>query len=84
MDKNIKKMANILNIWKQRDLTTLGKITIIKSLVIPKFTLIAGSITLPDENIIKTINTLLYNFIWNKNEKTHINRTNSDRRFKYN
>ena len=62
-------MANILNIWKQRDLTTLGKIAFVKSLVISKITFITGNTTLPDENIIKTINSIQYNFIWNKNER---------------
>ena len=50
-----------------------GKITVIKSLLIPKFTYLLQAIAIPN-NIVKQINSMLYSFLWGNN-KEKIKRT---------
>ena len=61
----LNEMKSILNIWTPRGLTLLGKITIIKSMVIPK--LVNKTSNLPvmlPESFIKQVNQILFQFIW--------------------
>ena len=59
----IEKKGSILFNWLARRLTLLGKITIIKTLAVSQIVYILSSLpTLPD--ILKTINSTLYNFLW--------------------
>jgi exonuclease III len=64
----IEKMANLLKSWKRRQLSLFGKITVIKTLAIPKLVFSATNTYTPD-NIIKIINKHLYGFIWNKRDR---------------
>ena len=59
------KLAPKLNLWKTRGLSLLGKITILKSLILPK--LYYELFMLPTEihsPFIKQLNALIYGFIW--------------------
>ena len=49
--------------------TILGKIQVIKSLIIPKF-LYRLINTTASETVVKEINKLMFNFIWNWQDKT--------------
>ena len=70
-DKNIKvnwtqkleKVEIMLNNWKKRDISLLGKIQVIKTFVISQFVLPATILIVPS-GIIKKIETMLYRFIW--------------------
>ena len=55
---NIKKL---INIWSSRGLSLYGKVTIIKSLLLPKV-VYASSLLPTPEHIIKELNHLIYNF----------------------
>ena len=57
-----------LELWKCRNLTLFGKVTIIKQLAIPKILFVATMLPIPD-GIIKKINALLYGFIWGKRDR---------------
>ena len=59
-----REVQTLLNIWSSRGLTLLGKITILKSLVIPKivYKAIYLPVTLP-EIFIKELNHIMYKFI---------------------
>ena len=61
----LNKMKSILDIWTSRGLTLLGKITIIKNMVIPKLVYKASNlhVILPD-SFIKQVNQVLFKFIW--------------------
>ena len=67
-DSILKSIKNLLNLRKWRGLTLLGKIQIVKSLiksnVLSKAALISVS-----EDLIKGINSFIYGFIWNGNDK---------------
>ena len=55
--------------WKKRKLTLFGKCTVTNSLAISKLVYLANILELPDENYIKKINRLIFNFIWNKTDR---------------
>ena len=53
-----------------RKLTVLGRITVLKTLIIPIITHLLISLPNPGEMFLKTLNTLFFKFIWqNKPEK---------------
>ena len=64
-DKKIIEIKQILNNWKKRKLTPYGKIVVIKSLAVSKITHLILSIPNPSQKLIKEVNALFYNFLWN-------------------
>jgi hypothetical protein len=64
-----KEFKQILDMWTQRDLSLIGKITILKSLAFSKLIYQCGVLT-PIQKFINHIIDLSYKFIWNnKNDK---------------
>ena len=57
------KLKQIINNWKVRQITIFGRITIAKSLGISQILYNASVLETPKQ-VIKTINKLLFNFIW--------------------
>ena len=53
----------ILNFWAQRNLSLMGRITILKSLAFSTIIYQCANLLMP-ENIIKDIETSAYNFVW--------------------
>ena len=63
--EKIERIKNILNSWSARRLTLLGKITIIKSLAVSQIVHVLSF--LPTyQGALKEINSLLYDFLWDK------------------
>ena len=50
--------------WRARDLTLIGKITIIKCFALSKLIHVTSTLPLPD-NFAQKVNDLIYKFIWN-------------------
>ena len=61
----IDEMKAILNIWSSRSLTLLGKIAVLKNLIIPKIIYKVSHlpIFLPD-SFVNELNQTLFRFIW--------------------
>ena len=57
-----------INIWSSRGLSIYGKVTIIKSLIIPKFVYISSLLPVPKE-IVKELNQMIFNFLWKGTDK---------------
>ena len=55
----------MINSWSKRNISTIGRITVIKSLILPKLTHLFMSLPDPDQSYIKYINRLFFNYIWN-------------------
>ena len=53
IEKQIQKSENIINSWNKRNLSLIGKITVVKSLILPNITFIASVCTIPPEYIQK-------------------------------
>ena len=58
------EIETIVNRWKNRHLTPLGKVTVIKTLLLPKLTHLFMSIPSPNVDFILKMNKTFYNFIW--------------------
>ena len=61
--EKINKMNTILNIWRSRNLSLKGKITIIKTLVLPQIQFLFSMLHVPNE-ILKKLDVMLFNFLW--------------------
>ena len=66
-------MQTLVNIWKPRNLSLKGKITIIKTLILPQIQFFFSMIYIPEESL-KTIDDLLFNYLWD-NKTAKIKRT---------
>ena len=60
----IQKNKSLIQLWKRRYLTPLGKITVIKTLLLPILNHLFISIPNPNDQIIKEINNVLFEFLW--------------------
>ena len=58
-DKKLVKIKSLLNSWKKRILTPIGKIAVSKSLIISQLNHLFMSLPNPNENFIKELNKLL-------------------------
>ena len=59
----IKKIKNVTNSWRQRQLTIKGRITIAKALLISQLVYVASSIKIPKVDL-QMIQSLIMKFIW--------------------
>ena len=80
-EKNFKEKVDsikkLTNIWSSRGLSIYGKVTIIKSLLIPKLVFIS-SVLSPPSKIIKQVNSMIFSFLWNGKDKvTRLSSINS-------
>lgn len=68
MDINFKpkmeKVKNQLAQWERRNLTVIGKITVIKTVVLPKFNHLFMALPNPSQVFMKTLNDSLQEFLW--------------------
>ena len=72
-ENKIEKMNNLLLLWTKRNLTILGKILKIKSLIVPIFTYVASACVVL-EKYRKEIYFKWFKFIWNnKSDKVKRN-----------
>ena len=62
-DEKLRNTNKILNIWKNRKLTLIGKINIVKTLALSKLIFNSSNLYLP-KNLSDTINSMIFNFIW--------------------
>ena len=59
------EIEKLTRIWQNRNLTLIGKITLIKSLLISKFIHILLSLPSPKENLFIKIDQIFERFLWN-------------------
>ena len=65
ISNRLKEMRSLLQRWKRRNLTLLGKITVIKMLALPIIVYTLTNLPDPSAYIIKIINKELFAFLWN-------------------
>ena len=70
IDERLTKLKSLLNLWKQRNLTLKGKITILRCQALPLI-LFAGTFLYMSEKTIDDIETIVYDFVWPKG-KHHV------------
>ena len=62
----LKSIKIEMNKWLTRDLTPLGRNTVLKSLLLPKLNHLFSSLPNPTDNIINELDNLCYKFLWRK------------------
>jgi len=62
-EAKISEVERCINIWKPRNLTIVGRITVVKTFVLSKVAYLAASVECPSAYV-KRINQIIYNFIW--------------------
>ena len=64
----LKEVKKLLEQWSKRSLSTLGKIAVIKSLVLSTFVYLFSSLLNPNptDAFLKTLVTYFFQFIWNE------------------
>ena len=60
----LQKIRCLIKLWKRRYLTPLGKITVIKSLLLPILNHLFISIPNPNDQILKELNNIFFEFLW--------------------
>ena len=65
MESVLKDIAALIAQWKRRQLTLIGKVTIIKTLLIPKLVHLFMVLPNPPNVILKRLNKMIYTFFWN-------------------
>ena len=63
-NERIEKIKKMLDIWRSRNLSLRGKITILKSLVLPQILFLFNLIYVP-KRVLDQIEELFFNFLWN-------------------
>ena len=63
-DKKLVKIKNIINQWTKRHTTPIGRISLIKSLLISQMNHLFISLPTPPNKFINDLNNILYNFLW--------------------
>jgi len=66
--ERLDSFKKLINIWSSRGLSVYGKVTIIKSFLIPKFVYVCPVLPTPKE-LVKEFNQLLLKFLWNGTDK---------------
>ena len=66
--ERLKDVQKIINLWSSRSLSLFGKVTIIKSFLIPKLLYVSSILETPQQ-IIKDMERMIYKFLWNGPDK---------------
>lgn len=61
----LKQFDNVLNIWHCRGLSLKGKVTVLKSLALPKLLYPMSVLPIPT-NVVKIVDDMIIDFIWSK------------------
>lgn len=64
LKNKMKQMKNIMNSWAKRNLTPLGRITVLKTLVVSKITHILLVLPPAQSKLIEEIEKLFFKFVW--------------------
>ena len=62
----LSKIKNTINMWKMRNLTINGKVTIVKTLLVSKLVYLLSVLPTPNISIFEQINSLIFKYIWNE------------------
>ena len=60
----VSKIETILNIWRERNLTIFGKVTIIKSLAFSQLVYLLSVLPSPQQGTLKYLESVLFQYIW--------------------
>ena len=62
----LEKIKSMIKTWSRRKLTLIGRVTIIKSLMLSKFAYLFLALPNPPGSLVKSLEKMLFEFLWNK------------------
>lgn len=68
-DQKIEEIEKTMSPWIQRSLTPLGRVILVKSIMLAKFVHLFAVIENPDKAYIARLESILFKFIWGKKDK---------------
>ena len=66
--EKLDSIKKLMNIWSSRELSIYGKVSVVKSLLIPKFFYVSSLLPTPKE-LVKDLTRLLFKFLWKGTDK---------------
>ena len=73
-ENKLREMRRLIETWSKRHLSVIGKITVVKSIILPVMAHLFVSLPNPDSSFLKSLEQLLFKFIWNnKNDRVSRN-----------
>ena len=66
LDDVMKKVKNMINVWSKRKLTLIGRVTVIKSLMLSKFAYLFLALPNPPGDLITTLERMFFKYLWNE------------------
>ena len=57
-------IRKLVHSWSRRNLTVLGRVTVVKSLILSKLTFLILTLPNPPPEFIKELTKCIYNFVW--------------------
>ena len=61
-------MSKLMQLWACRNITPLGRVTVLKSLILSKIVHVLQSLPSPDKETLKVINKMCVDFVWKKKD----------------
>ena len=66
LDNVMKKVKSMIKTWSKRKLTLIGRVTVIKSLMLSKFAYLFLALPNPPGDLLKKLESMFFKFLWNK------------------
>ena len=63
-DRKITKVKELIKMWERRNMTIYGRLTLIKCFLLSQFVYLISPLPSPSKSLVKTINGMLYKFLW--------------------
>ena len=60
----LQRVSKVINSWKKRILSPIGKIIVLKTIILSKFVHLFQSLPPPPDNLVKQITKIMFSFIW--------------------
>ena len=85
-EQKLSRISMLIRSWNKRHLTVFGKVTLIKTLLLAQLVYLTVPLPRPSDNILKTIDTTMFNFLWGgkrDKKKGYHNQVEGFRRSRY-
>ena len=66
LDTVMKKVKSMINAWSKRKLTLIGRVTVIKSLMLSKFAYLFLALPNQPGDLLRKLERMFFKFLWNK------------------
>ena len=67
----INDMSKLMQLWACRNITPLGRVTVLKSLILSKIVHVLQSLPSPDKETLKVISKMCVDFVWKKRHEVN-------------